>query len=197
MDAGVRIGRAAGSHSLRRFLLDLDAKDASGDNTSQTIGEVIQLYFAFDAPETADGLSASTFRTYRHSANRHLLGMPGMDKGRARPPANYAVRFAAQPATTFNEPDAPRALREAMRARHGGTVRPRTRLARPIGGALMGRELRARAGDQNQRCLFANEKISNRRKSMRGAHGRATVRRHGDEVRSWALSPIGRRAGPG
>ncbi|MGC2373656.1 MAG: hypothetical protein WA484_07255 [Solirubrobacteraceae bacterium] len=39
-------------------------------------------------------------------------------------------------------------------------------------------------------CLFANEKIGNRRKSMRGAHGRATVRRHGDEVRSWALSPM-------
>ena len=39
-------------------------------------------------------------------------------------------------------------------------------------------------------CLFANEKISNRRKSMRGAHGRTSLRRHGDEIRSWALSPM-------
>lgn len=109
-----------GSHSLRRFLLDLDARDASGDNTGQTIGEVIQLYFAFNAPETADGLSASTFRTYRHSANRHLLGMPGMDKGKARPPASYAVRFAAQPATTFNEPEKVGAeVHEAIRRRSG------------------------------------------------------------------------------
>jgi integrase len=39
-------------------------------------------------------------------------------------------------------------------------------------------------------CLFANEKISNRRKSMRGAGGRTTLRRRGEEVRSWALSPM-------
>ncbi len=70
-----------GAHSLQRFLLDLDAKDATGDSAGKTIGEVIQLYFAFNAPEIADGLSASTFRTYRHSASRHLLGMPGIDKG--------------------------------------------------------------------------------------------------------------------
>jgi integrase len=39
-------------------------------------------------------------------------------------------------------------------------------------------------------CLFANEKISNRRKSMRGGDGRSTLRRRGEEVRSWALSPM-------
>jgi integrase len=38
-------------------------------------------------------------------------------------------------------------------------------------------------------CLFANEKIGNRRKSTRSASGRASVRRQGDEVQSWALSP--------
>lgn len=104
-----------GVHSLRRFLLDLDARDASGDATGKTIGDVIQLYFAFNAPETADGLSASTFRTYGHSANRHLLGKPGVDKGKPQPPAIYAVSFAARPATEFNGPDAPRALREEMK----------------------------------------------------------------------------------
>jgi hypothetical protein len=30
-----------GPHSLRRFLLDLDAKEASGDTDGQSIGEVI------------------------------------------------------------------------------------------------------------------------------------------------------------
>ncbi|HXN37590.1 MAG TPA: hypothetical protein VN892_06120, partial [Solirubrobacteraceae bacterium] len=39
-------------------------------------------------------------------------------------------------------------------------------------------------------CLFANEKIGHRRKSMRAAHGRRSVRRHGDEIRSWALSSL-------
>ncbi len=39
-------------------------------------------------------------------------------------------------------------------------------------------------------CLFANEKIGNRRKSMRSAHGRTSMRRHGDEIRSWALSAL-------
>jgi hypothetical protein len=91
-----------GSHSLRRFLLDIDARDDSSDVADQRIGEVIQLYFAFNAPETAYGLSMSTFRAYRHSANRRLLGMPGMDKGKPRPPAKYAVRFAEQPAPIFN-----------------------------------------------------------------------------------------------
>lgn len=179
-----------GNHSLRRFLLDLDARDASGDNTGQTIGEVIRRYFAFNAPETADGLSASTFRTYRHSANRHLLGMPDMDKGKTRPPANYAVRFAAQPATTFNEPDAPRALREAMKhAKVGPSARAHAwRVLSAVLSWAANSELVPEI--KSNGCLFANEKISNRRKSMRGAHGRATVRRHGDEVRSWALSPM-------
>ncbi len=179
-----------GSHSLRRFLLDLDARDDSGDLASQTIGEVIQLYFAFNAPETADGLSTSTFRTYRHSANRHLLGMPGMNKGKPRPPANYAVRFAGQPAPAFNGPDAPRALREAMKhAKVGSSARAHAwRVLSAVLSWAANSELVPEI--KSNGCLFANEKISNRRKSMRGAHGRATVRRHGDEVRSWALSPM-------
>jgi hypothetical protein len=104
-----------GSDSLRRFLLDLDAKEANSSAAGQSIGEVIQLYFAFNAPETADGLAQTTFRSYRHSANRHLLGVAGMSRGEHLTPADHAVQFAAQPATAFNEPAAPRALREAMK----------------------------------------------------------------------------------
>ncbi len=49
-----------GNDSLRRFLLDLDAKEANGNTGGQTIDEVIQLYFAFNAPDTADGLVAQS-----------------------------------------------------------------------------------------------------------------------------------------
>ena len=180
-----------GSHSLRRFLLDLDARDASGDTAGKTIGDVIQLYFAFNAPETADGLSTSTFRTYRHCASRHLLGMPGAVKGKPQPPAGYAVRFAARPATEFNGPDAPRALREAMKhAKVGPSARAHAwRVLSAVLSWAANSELVHEI--KSNGCLFANEKIGNRRKSMRAAHGRTSVRRHGDEIRSWALSAMG------
>jgi hypothetical protein len=179
-----------GNHSLRRFLLDLDARDASGDTTGRTIGEVIQMYFAFNAPDTPDGLSMSTFRTYRHSANRHLVGVAGMDRGKAHPAAAYAVRFAAQPATTLNMPDAPRALREAMKhAKVGPSARAHAwRVLSAVLSWAASSELVPEI--KSNGCLLANEKISNRRKSMRRTAGHATVRRHGDEVRSWALSPM-------
>jgi len=87
-----------GPDSLRRFLLDLDATEANRSVSGQSIGEVIQLYFAFNAPETADGRAQTTFRSYRHSANRHLLGVAGMSRGKPLAPARHAVDFAAQPA---------------------------------------------------------------------------------------------------
>ncbi len=39
-----------GSDSLRRFLLDLDAQEANAVIETRTIGEIVQLYFAFNAP---------------------------------------------------------------------------------------------------------------------------------------------------
>ena len=77
-----------GRDSLRRFLLDLDAREANAGSEARTIGEVVQLYFAFNAPDTADGLATSTFRTYSWSAKRHLLGHEGTSRGRRMPPAN-------------------------------------------------------------------------------------------------------------
>jgi hypothetical protein len=80
-----------GAESLRRFVDDLDAAEANGQNAAaRTIGEVVQLYFAFNAPDTADGLAPSTFRSYRHVASRHLLGIAGMERGKPNPPAKYA-----------------------------------------------------------------------------------------------------------
>jgi integrase len=179
-----------GNDSLRRFLLDLDAKEANQKATGQTIGEVIQLYFAFNAPETADGLATSTFHTYRHSANRHLLGLPGSDRGKELPPAKYALRFRVQSAVQFNEPASPRALREAMKqAEVGPSARAHAwRVLSAVLSWAANSELVPEI--ESNGCLFANEKISNKRKSMRGAQGRTTLRRRGEEVRSWALSPM-------
>ena len=81
-----------GPDSLRRFLLDLDAREANAATEARTLGEVVQLYFAFNAPDTADGLATSTFRTYSWSANCHLLGHEAVVKGKKVRPAKYAVR---------------------------------------------------------------------------------------------------------
>jgi hypothetical protein len=178
-----------GAHSLQRFLLDLDARDATGDRSGRTIGEVIQIYFAFNAPETADGLAPSTFRAYGHSASRHLLGKPGMQRGKPQPPADYAVRFAAQLASAFNEPHAPRALREAMRHAMVGPS-ARAHAWRVLSAALSWAASSELVPEiTSNGCLLANEKISSRRKSMRSNQQRRSVRRHGEEVGSWALSP--------
>jgi integrase len=179
-----------GLDSLRRFLLDLDAKEANSSATGQSIGEVIRLYFAFNAPETADGLAQTTFRSYRHSANRHLLGVAGMSRGKPLAPAEHAVHFAARPAAAFNEPAAPRALREAMKqAEVGPSARAHAwRVLSAVLSWAANSELVPEI--QSNGCLFANEKVGNRRKSMRNRGGRSTLRRHGEEIRSWALSPL-------
>lgn len=178
-----------GNDSLRRFLLDLDAKEANAHLDERTIGSVIQLYFAFNAPETADGLATSTFHTYKHSANRHLLGLPGEDKGKPTAPADYAVRFAGTPASQLNEPAAPRALREAMRhAQIGPSARAHAwRVLSAVLSWAAGSELVPEI--QCNGCLLANEKTTSRRKSTRGRGG-ARTRRRGAEIRSWALAPL-------
>jgi hypothetical protein len=98
-----------GAESLRRFLLDLDAKEAN-QLDARTIGEIVELYFALDAdPSLEGGLAPSTFASYRCAANCHILGRPLHNaKGEPLPPAPYAVALASQPAVLFNEPQAPR-----------------------------------------------------------------------------------------
>ncbi len=178
-----------GTESLRRFLLDLDAKEANGSGSGQTIGEVIQLYFAFNAPDTQDGLAGSTFRTYRHVASRHLLGLRGMTAGKPTPVARYAAEFASQPAVAFNEPTAPRALREAMKeAKVGPSARAHT--WRVLSAVLSWAAASQVVTEiETNGCLLANERVSNRRKSMRANRGAASVRRSGAAVSGWALSP--------
>jgi len=188
MDAYISAERR-GPDSLRRFLLDLDAKEANDSQSGQTIGQAIQLYFAFNAPDTQDGLAGSTFRTYRHVASRHLLGVQGMSAGKPTPIARYAAEFASQPAVAFNGPTAPRTLREAMKeAKVGPSARAHT-------WRVLSAVLSWAASSQvvpeieTNGCLLANERVSNRRKSMRASGGAAPGRRSGAAVSGWALSP--------
>ena len=179
-----------GRESLRRFLLDLDAREANAAIEARTIGEVVQLYFAFNAPDTADGLATSTFRTYSWSAKRHLLGHEGASRGQRMPSAKYAVRLASEPAERFNHAAAPRALRDAMRReRVGQSARAHTwRVLSAVLSWAAQSELVPEI--QTNGCLLANEKVGNRRKSVRGQQGRRSVRRRGEEIRSWALAPM-------
>ena len=130
--------------------------------------EIVQLHFAFNAPDTADGLATSTFRTYSWSAKRHLLGHEGASRGRRMPPAKYAVRFTSEPAERFNHAAAPRALRDAMRReRVGQSARAHTwRVLSAVLSWAAQSELVPEI--QTNGCLLANEKVGNRRKSVRG-----------------------------
>jgi hypothetical protein len=106
-----------GRHSLRRFLLDLDAKEAD-DAEGRTIAEVVELFLETDAhPRNEEGLAPATYKDYALALNSHLLGKPRKTRGSRRtvPAARYAVAIAATPAERFNRPQTPRAWREQMR----------------------------------------------------------------------------------
>jgi hypothetical protein len=104
-----------GRDSLRRFLLDLDAKEAN-EAEARMIGEVIELYFELDAhPRNQGGLAPRSFQQYRWAADRHILGKATRTAtGAWRPPLRHALDVVAIPAVRFNEPQAPRAWREQM-----------------------------------------------------------------------------------
>lgn len=60
MDHYVKAERR-GLDSLRRFLLDLDAREINAATIeARTIGDVVQRYFAFNAPDMPDGLAMSS-----------------------------------------------------------------------------------------------------------------------------------------
>jgi hypothetical protein len=181
-----------GRDSLRRFLLDLDAKEAN-EAEARSIGEILELYLAVNAhPRNEGGLAPSTFARYASLANRHLLGKPRRGpRGEALPPARYAVAVASVPAVRFNEPQAPRAWREEMMG--DGAPKP----TREHAWRVLSAALSWAAGSQmvpeiqTNGCILANEGVVNRRRSARrGGTGDAPAgRRRGSSVPSWALSP--------
>ena len=178
--------------SLRRFLLDLDApRGQRGDaRHRQLIGEVVQLYFAFNAPDTADGLATSTFRTYSWSAKRHLLGHEGASRGRRMPPAKYAVRLALEPAEGFNHAAAPRALRDAMRREAGRALSTCPCVASPVGRALLGGAVGVGARDSDQRLPVGQREGRQQAEVCARKAGRSASRATGEAIRSWALAPM-------
>jgi hypothetical protein len=181
-----------GAHSLRRFLLDLDASEAC-EAEERTLGQVVELYFALDAdPTLEDGLAPSTFETYRNVANGHILGLPMHNrKHEVIGSARHAVALSAQPASSFNGPDAPRRWREEMRLA-GVSQQRRIHAWRVLSSALswaagshMIPEIRTNG------CLLANERtLTRRRSARRGGTGiAASGRRRRSLLPSWALSP--------
>jgi hypothetical protein len=181
-----------GRDSLRRFLLDLDAKEAN-EAEARSIAEILELYLAVNAhPRNEGGLAPSTFERYASAANHHLLGKARRGPhGEALSPARYALTVSCVPAVRFNEPQAPRAWREQMML--AGTPKPsREHAWRVLSAALSWATSSQLVPEiQTNGCLLANEGVINRRRSARrGGTGYApTTRRRGSNVPSWALSP--------
>ncbi len=181
-----------GRDSLRRFLLDLDAKEAN-EAEGRTIAQVLELYLAANAhPRNEGGLASSTYRRYESSIGLHLLGHSrSRPRGGTRRPAGYAVAVASVPAVRFNEPQAPRAWREDMQT--AGVSKASRDQAWAVLSAMLSWAAASRVVPEIQTngCGLANESRVKRRRSMRhGGTGYTPVRRpSGLGVASWALSP--------
>ena len=179
-----------GMDSLRRFLLDLDAKEANEAET-RTIGDVIELYFEQDAhPRNQGGLAPKSFEQYRWAADRHILGKASRSAAGAwRAPLLHALDVATVPALRFNEPRAPRAWREQMR--QAGVAPSIRRRAWVVMSAALSWAARSQAVPEIQTngCLLANERTTSRRRSARrDGTGYAPATRRGPLPR-WVLSP--------
>jgi len=180
-----------GRDSLRRFLLDLDAKEAN-EAEARTIAGVIELYFEMDAhPHNQGGLAPKSYRQYRWVAERHILANETRTpEGKRKPPLRHALAVVNVPAVRFNEPQAPRAWREEMmQARVAPSVRRR---AWVVMSAALTWAARSPATPeiQSNRCLRANERTTSRRRSARrdGGTGYAPATRRRPLAR-WALFP--------
>jgi hypothetical protein len=153
---------------LRRFLLDLDAKDAS-EEEARTIGAVLELYLAVNAhPRNEGGLAPSTYERYESIVNRHLLGKPRRrPQGDELPPAPYALAAASVPAVRFNGPQAPRAWREQM-LREGASKGTREQAWRVLSSALSwATSSHLVAEIETNGCRLATEPRGNKRRSLR------------------------------
>ncbi len=181
-----------GRESLRRFLLDLDAKEANVAE-ARTIAAVLELYLAVNAhPRNEGGLAPSTYERYEQVISLHLLGKArGQPQGGTRRAPDYAVKVSSVPAARFNEPLAPRAWREDMLI--AGVPKPTRDKAWSVLSAALSWAAASQMVPEIQTngCGLATEQRVNRRRSMRrGGTGYAPVgRRRGLGVASWALSP--------
>jgi hypothetical protein len=181
-----------GRESLRRFLLDLDAKEAN-ETEARSIGEVLELYLAVNAhPRNEGGLAPSSYERYEWTIGRHLFDRPRRRaQGGTVAPPRHAVAVASVPAARFNGPQAPRAWREDMLL--AGVSKPTRDQAWSVLSAALSWAASSHLVPEIQTngCGLANEPRVNRRRSMRaGDTGYAPARRRrGLGVASWALSP--------
>ena len=177
-----------GRDSLRRFLLDLDAKEAN-QAERWSLGTVLELYLRVNAhPRNEGGLAPSTYKRYESVIYVHLLGRP-REEGIAS--HRYARVVAAVPAVRFNGPQAPRAWREQM-LREGVALKTREQAWHTLSAALTWAASTQLVEEiQVNGCRLASEPRSRRRRSQReGGTGYVPARRrHGELVASWALSP--------
>jgi hypothetical protein len=181
-----------GRDSLRRFLLDLDAKDAN-DLEARTIGHVLDLYLRVNAhPKNPGGLAPSTYERYESLIGLHMLDKPRpRGFGSLAPPRPYAVALCSIPAVHFNQPQAPAAWREQM-LREGVPKATRKQAWRVLSAALSWAASSNLVGEiQTNGCSFAPEPRGNIRRSLRsgGTGYEPGPRRHGPLVPAWALSP--------
>lgn len=181
-----------GRDSLRRFLLDLDAKEAN-ELEARTIGQLLELYLQVNAhPSNPGGLAPSTYERYESLIGLHMLDKPRpRGHGGLAPPRPYAVAFCSIPAVRFNEPQAPAAWREQM-LREGVPKGSRKQAWRVLSASLSWAASSNLVGEiQTNGCSFAPEPRGNIRRSLRsgGTGYEPGPRRHGPLVPAWALSP--------
>jgi hypothetical protein len=180
-----------GEDSLRRFLLDLDAREAS-EVDGRTLAEVVEMYFALDAdPELEGGLAQSTFAGYKTCANCYILGLPIHNhKREVIGRAAYAIELARTPAVAFNEPHAPRKWRTEMLK--SGQPQTRCKEAWKVLSAILSWAASSHEVPEihTNGCLMASERTRTRRRSVRaGATGRGSRGRRRSSTPHWALSP--------
>jgi hypothetical protein len=181
-----------GRESLRRFLLDLDAKETN-ELEPRTIAEVLELYLAVNAhPRNEGGLAPSTYARYESVVGRHMLAKPrARGHGAFAPPTAWALAFSAVPAARFNGPQASRAWREQMQ-REGVPMPTRHAAWRVLSAALSWAVASQLVIEiETNGCKLAAEPRGTKRRSLRaGGTGYAPRgRRRGSLVPSWALSP--------
>jgi integrase len=180
-----------GRDSLRRFLLDLDAKEAN-EAEGRTIAQILELFLEVDAhPRNQEGVAPSTYALYKSVLNCHLLGKPRQQPGNRRklPPADYAVTIANTQASGFNGPQAPRAWREQMREA-GVPAQTRLHAWRVLSSALSWAARSPSVPEiHTNGCKLAREPIISRRRSARTGGTGYTPTTRARPLPSWALSP--------
>jgi hypothetical protein len=180
-----------GRDSLRRFLLDLDAKEAN-EAEGRTIAQILELFLEVDAhPRNEEGVAPSTYALYKSVLNCHLLGKPRRQPGDRRklPPAEYAVAIATAQASCFNEPHAPRAWREQMREA-GVPAQTRVHAWRVLSSALSWAARSPSVPEiHTNGCKLAREPVISRRQSARTGGTGYTPAARTRPLPSWALSP--------